>query len=293
MAYYITVLTNVGITLVGVLSVFVVTGLTGLFSLGQASFMAIGAYVAGLLAKTFGLSFVPCAIISVAVGGLFGAIIALPTVRLRRDYIALITFGFGQAITAVINNLTGITGGATGLMSIPKYTTPWLVLGSLVVITFLVWNLKKSRFGRQCIALKSDELAANAMGINVNRIKMQAFIISSMITAYAGVLYAFQTTYVDAKIFTWTRSAEWLIVVFFGGMGSMTGALLSGLVLGLLPELLRATSNLRIIIYCAIVIMTINFRPQGVFGTYEFSLKRFAATVKKRLGFGTTGGSAL
>ena len=93
MAYYITVLTNVGITLIGVLSVFVVTGLTGLFSLGQASFMAIGAYVAGLLAKSFGWGFLPCALVAVLVGGVFGAIIALPTVKLRRDYIALVTFG--------------------------------------------------------------------------------------------------------------------------------------------------------------------------------------------------------
>lgn len=284
MSYYITVLTNVGITLVGVLSVFVVTGLTGLFSLGQASFMAIGAYVAGLLAKTFGLSFVPCAVIAVLVGGVLGALIALPTVRLRRDYIALITFGFGQAITAVINNLTGITGGATGLMSIPKYVTPWHVLISVIAIAFLVWNLKKSRFGRQCIALKSDELAANAMGINVNLIKTQAFVIASMITAYAGVLYAFHTTYVDAKIFTWNRSAEWLIVVFFGGMGSMTGALLSGFVLGLLPEVLRATSNLRIIIYCVIVLVTINFRPQGLLGTYEFSITRLMARLRSGRG---------
>ena len=263
-----------GITLVGVLSVFVVTGLTGLFSLGQASFMAIGAYVAGLLAKSFGWGFVPCAIVAVLVGGVFGAIIALPTVKLRRDYIALVTFGFGQAITAIINNLSGLTGGATGLMSIPKYTTPWHVLISVVVITYLVWNLKKSRFGRQCIALKSDELAANAMGINVNLLKTKAFIIASMITAYAGVLYAFHTTYVDAKIFTWNRSAEWLIVVFFGGMGSMTGAMVAGLLLGALPEILRAANDLRIIIYCAIVLFTINFRPQGLLGTYEFSITR-------------------
>ena len=274
MEYYITVLTNVGITLVGVLSVFVVTGLTGLFSLGQASFMAIGAYVAGLLAKSFGWGFLPCAVVAVLVGGIFGGIIALPTVKLRRDYIALVTFGFGQAITAIINNMSGLTGGATGLMSIPHYTTPWHVLISVVVITYLVWNLKKSRFGRQCIALKSDELAANAMGINVNLLKTQAFIIAAMITAYAGALYAFHTTYVDAKIFTWNRSAEWLIVVFFGGMGSMTGALVAGVLLGALPEILRAADDLRIIIYCAFVLFTINFRPQGLLGTYEFSITR-------------------
>lgn len=280
MAYYIQVLTNVGITLIGVLSVFVITGMTGLFSLGQASFMAIGAYTAGILAKEFGMGMVPCLISGVLVGGLFGFAIAVPTIKLRRDYIALITFGFGEAVIAVLNNLANITGGATGLISIPKRTTPLLVWGSVIVISFFVWNLKKSRFGRQCIALKSDELTARAMGIDVNRVKTTAFIISSMITAYGGVLYAFYTTYVDPSIFVWNRSAEWLIIVFFGGMGSLTGALLSGLGLGLLPELLRAANNWRIVIYCVVVLITINFRPKGLLGTYEFSIKRFISKVQ-------------
>ena len=274
MNYYIEILTNVGISLIGVLSVFVISGMTGLFSLGQASFMAIGAYTAGILAKSTGWGLVPCLIAAVLVGGLFGFIIALPTVRLRRDYIALITFGFGQAVIAVLNNMTSITGGAMGLMSIPKYTTPLLVLVSVIVISFLVWNLKKSRFGRQCMALKSDEIAARAMGINVNFIKMQAFVVASMITAYAGALYAFHTTYVDPTIFVWNRSAEWLIIVFFGGLNSLTGALLSGVVLGMLPELLRSISNMRIIIYSVLVLLIINFRPQGLLGAYEFSITR-------------------
>jgi len=272
--YYIEILTNVGISLIGVLSVFVISGMTGLFSLGQASFMAIGAYTAGILAKSTGLGMIPCLLAAVVVGGLFGFIIALPTVRLRRDYIALITFGFGQAVIAVLNNMTSITGGAMGLMSIPKYTTPLLVLVSVIVISFLVWNLKKSRFGRQCMALKSDEIAARAMGINVTYIKMQAFIVASMITAYAGALYAFHTTYVDPTIFVWNRSAEWLIIVFFGGLNSLTGALLSGVVLGMLPELLRSISNMRIIIYSVLVLLIINFRPQGLLGAYEFSITR-------------------
>lgn len=274
MNYYIEILTNVGISLIGVLSVFVISGMTGLFSLGQASFMAIGAYTAGILAKSTGWGLVPCLIAAVVVGGLFGFIIALPTVRLRRDYIALITFGFGQAVIAVLNNMTSITGGAMGLMSIPKYTTPILVLVSVIVISFLVWNLKKSRFGRQCMALKSDEIAARAMGINVTFIKMQAFTVASMITAYAGALYAFHTTYVDPTIFVWNRSAEWLIIVFFGGLNSLTGALLSGVVLGMLPELLRSISNMRIIIYSVLVLLIINFRPQGLLGAYEFSITR-------------------
>ncbi len=112
---------------------------------------------------------------------------------------------------------------------------------------------------------------------------MTAFVLSSMITAYAGVLYAFHTTYVDPKVFIWNRSAEWLIVVFFGGLGSLTGALLSGFVLGLLPEILRSADNWRIIIYCVVVLITINFRPQGVLGTYELRISRIAAFIKARL----------
>lgn len=284
MAYYISVLTNVGITIIGVLSVFVITGLTGLFSLGQASFMAIGAYTAGILAKTFGWDFAACAIVSILAGGLAGFLVALPTIKLRRDYIALITFGFGEAVIAVLNNLANITGGATGLISIPRRTTPLMVWSSVVILIILIWNLKKSRFGRQCIALKSDELTAKSMGIHVNRVKMIAFVLASMITAYAGVLYAFHTTYVDPSVFVWNRSAEWLIMLFFGGMGSLTGAVVSGFSLGLLPELLRAANNLRIIIYCIVVLVVINFRPQGMFGTHELSLKRLFSNAKSHDG---------
>lgn len=284
MAYYISVLTNVGITIIGVLSVFVITGLTGLFSLGQASFMAIGAYTAGILAKTFGWDFVACAIVSILAGGLAGFLVALPTIKLRRDYIALITFGFGEAVIAVLNNLANITGGATGLISIPRRTTPLMVWSSVVILIILIWNLKKSRFGRQCIALKSDELTAKSMGIHVNRVKMIAFVLASMITAYAGVLYAFHTTYVDPSVFVWNRSAEWLIMLFFGGMGSLTGAVVSGFSLGLLPELLRAANNLRIIIYCIVVLVVINFRPQGMFGTHELSMKRLFSNAKSHEG---------
>lgn len=277
MGFYLSVLTSIGITLVGVLSIFVITGMTGLFSLGQASFMAIGAYISGLIAIKTGLPFVACAIIAVVGGGIFGLLVGLPTIRLRRDYIALVTFGFGEAIIALLNNMASVTGGATGLVGIPKKTSFAIVWISIAVLTFLIWNFKKSRFGRQCLALKSDELAARSMGIPVDRIKLMAFVIASMITAYAGVLYGFYTTYVDPAIFTWNKSAEWLIIVFFGGLNSLTGALISGLLLGALPEFLRSMDQWRIVIYCVIVLIIINFRPQGLFGHYEFSIKRLFA----------------
>ncbi|MEM1485903.1 branched-chain amino acid ABC transporter permease [Oscillospiraceae bacterium PP1C4] len=283
MSFYISVLTSICINLVGVLSIYVITGMTGMFSLGQASFMAIGAYTAGVLTKNFGFPFFLSAIIAVLVGLLFGLFVGLPTIRLRKDYIALVTFGFGEAIIAVLNNMTALTGGAMGLSGIPKKTTLTIALGSVIVITFFVWNLKKSRFGRQCMAMKEDELAARSMGINVDRIKLTAFLIASAITAYAGVLYGFYTTYVDPTIFTWNRSAEWIIVVVFGGVSSLTGSLFSGVLLGLLPELLRSASEWRIVIYCVIVLIIINFRPQGLFGHYEFSLKRFPKDIKRLL----------
>lgn len=287
MSFYISVLTNISINLVGVLSIFLITGMTGLFSLGQASFMAIGAYAAGLLVKSFAIPFPVAALAAIAIGTLFGYLVGLPTIRLRRDYIALITFGFGEAIIAVLNNFSNITGGAMGLMGIPRKVDLPIALGSVIVIAFITWNFKKSRFGRQCLALKTDELAAASMGIDVNRTKMLAFLLASAVTSYAGVLYGFYTTYVDPTIFTWTRSAEWLIAVFFGGLNSLTGALISGLILGVLPELLRGFSQWRIIIYCIIVLFTINFRPQGLFGNYEFSIRRLFDGITnafKRLG---------
>lgn len=280
MGFYSSIIIGICITLIGVLSIYIITGMTGMFSLGQASFMAVGAYVSGIMAKQYGLPFPVAAAIGVCIGAIVGLIVGFPTTRLRKDYVALVTFAFGEAIIAILNNLTA-TGGAMGLSGIPKKTTLTLALLSVAIITFFVWNLKKSRFGRQCLAMKEDELAARSMGINVDRIKLTSFVIASAITSYAGVLYAFNTTYVDPTIFTWNTSAEWIIILIFGGMNSLTGALVSGVFLGSLPEILRSASEYRIIIYCVIVLFIINFNPKGVFGHYEFSLKRFPSDVKK------------
>lgn len=280
MGFFTSIVIGISITLIGVLSIYIITGMTGLFSLGQASFMAVGAYVAGILAVQYDLPFPLAALIAIVVGAVVGFLVGYPTTRLRKDYVALVTFAFGEAIIAILNNMTA-TGGAMGLSGIPRKTTLPLVLISVAVIAFLVWNLKKSRFGRQCLAMKEDELAARAMGIDVNRLKITAFVLASAITAYAGVLYAFNTTYVDPTIFKWNTSAEWIIMVVFGGMNSLTGAIFSGIFLGILPEVLRSAAELRIIIYSVIVLFIINFRPEGLFGHYELNLKTLARDVKK------------
>lgn len=272
MQFYISILTFTLISVIAVTGIYVLTGLTGMFSLGQAAFMAIGAYVSGFLVVKAGVPFVLAAIIAVLVSVIVGYIVGLPTVRLRRDYISLVTLGFGEAITALLNQTQSITGGALGFSGIPKITTLPLALISAIACIVLVSYLKNSKYGRQCIAARSDELAAKAMGINVPRIKMTAFLIAVAVTSYAGVLYAFFTTYVDPGIFGWKKSAEWVIMVFFGGVNSLTGSIIGTIILTGLPEVLRFAADYRTVFYAVLVLLIINFKPTGLFGEYELSV---------------------
>ncbi len=287
MAYVVSTLMFTGIAMIGVLGAYMVTGLTGLFSFGQAAFLAIGAYVSAVLFKSLHVPLPLAAIIAMATGLCAGLLVGLPTVRLRRDYISLVTFGFGEAIIAVLNNTTNITGGATGLSGIPQKTGPLLVLVSLAVCVAVVISYKNSKYGRQCLALRSDELAARAMGINVERLKLVTFLIAAVMTSFAGVLYVFYTTYVEPGAFGWVVSAEWMIIVFVGGVNSLTGAVVTTVILTGLPEFLRFASEWRIAIYCIIVLLILNFRPSGIFGQHEISLrflqKLFRRKVKREL----------
>lgn len=257
------------ISIVSVTGVYVLTGMTGMFSLGQAAFMAIGAYVSGFLVVKLHLPFALAALGAVAVSVLVGYIVGFPTVRLRRDYISLVTLGFGEAITALLNQTVSFTGGAMGFSGIPRKTGLALAVISALVCIAIAWSFKTSKYGRQALALRSDELAAKSMGINVTSIKMIAFLISIALTAYSGVLYAFFTTYVEPGIFGWRRSAEWVIMVFFGGVNSLTGSVFSAIFLTALPEALRFASAWRIAVYAILVLLIINFKPDGVFGEFE------------------------
>lgn len=273
MEYIFTILTFTGITLIGVLGSYLVTGLTGLFSFGQAAFFSVGAYTAAVLVKNVEVPFLLAVPAAMAVGLVAGLIVGYPTVRLRRDYISLVTFGFGEAIIALLNNSTNLTGGAMGLSGIPRYTNFAVVWGSVAICLALVAGYKYSKFGRQCLALRTDELAAKAMGINVYRVKLVTFLFAAAMTSYAGVLYAFYTTYVEPGAFGWIVSAEWIIIVFVGGINSLTGSVFATLLLTGLPEVLRFASEWRIAAYCIIVLLIINFRPIGLFGEFELTLQ--------------------
>ena len=287
MALVSNILTQVFITLIAVAGVYVLTGLTGMFSLGQAAFMAIGSYASGLLVVKAHMPLVPAIIIAVALATLVGYLIGYPVVRLRRDYISLVTLGFGEAIAALLNRMTSLTGGASGFTGIPRKTTLTIAAVSAVLAIALVAFFKSSKYGRQCIALRGDELAAKAMGINVIRIKMTAFLLSVALTAYSGCLYAFYMSYVDPTGFGWKKSADWVIMVFFGGVNSLTGSTLGAFILSALPQVLRGLQNYRYVIYAVLVLLIINFKPSGLLGEWEFTprdIARSARKLKRKLG---------
>lgn len=276
------ILTQVFITLIAVAGVYVLTGLTGMFSLGQAAFMAIGAYASGLLVLRAHLPIALACVLAVVMATGVGFLIGYPVVRLRRDYISLVTLGFGEAIAALLNRMTFLTGGASGLTGIPRTVGLGITAVSAGVVLALVAFFKNSKYGRQCIALRGDELAAKAMGINVTKVKMTAFLLSVALTSYSGCLYAFYMSYVDPTGFGWKKSADWVIMVFFGGVNSLTGSTLGAFILSALPQALRSLQSYRYVIYAILVLIILNFKPSGLLGEWELSPRNIRALFTKR-----------
>lgn len=271
MSFISSIITFTLITCITVSGLYILTGLTGMFSLGQAAFMAVGAYAGGLLVLRLHVPFFLCLIAAMAAAVLLGFVIGFPIMRLRRDYLALVTLGFGEAIIATINQSVGITGGSLGLTGIPKKTTLPLVLVLAILSVIFARRFRLSRFGRQAIAVRSDELAARSMGIHVERVKMLSFLIAAALTALSGALYTFFIQYADPTLFNWRKSGEWVIMVFFGGINSLTGSIFATFVLTALPEVLRSVSQYRMLVYSALVLLIINFKPDGLFGHWELT----------------------
>lgn len=273
MNLFLYVLTQVCITLVSVCGIYILTGLTGMFSLGSAAFMAIGAYVSGLLVLNTGMTMYLAFFLAIAFAVCVGYVIGFPVVRLRRDYISLVTLGFGESIAQLILLLSQYTGGAFGLIGIPRRVNVWIALIIAILVIILTALFKCSKYGRQCIAIKSDELAAKAMGINTSRVKMIAFLLSCAMTALAGCLSAFNIGYVGPTDFGWKKSADWVIMVFFGGVNSLTGSIFGGAFLTFLPQYMQALNKYRAVVYAVLVLFILNFKPKGVFGEWELTPK--------------------
>lgn len=260
----------VGINIIAVLGVSILTGFTRLFSFGNAGFMAIGAYTAGILSSRFGVPFIPALIAGALMAGLISLALGKLTLGLKGDYFLIATLGFGESLRVLIENIE-ITGGARGLANIPPRTTLLVVWVSVVIAIIGAWNFLHSKYGRNLMAIREQEMAADAVGIDTAKFKTLAFVISAIYAGWAGGLFAHYYTFISPISFALSKSAELTITVVVGGLGSLTGSIIATILLTLLPELLRAASVYRMLFYGIAVVLIVTLRPNGLLGYREFS----------------------
>ncbi len=277
---------NILIYILLAVSLNIAVGLMGQLSLGHAGFIAVGGYTAALVSKymvSYGLpDFIQLLISSVSggtVAAIFGFLIGASTLRLRGDYLAIITLAFGEIVKYVIQNLDFL-GGATGLKNIPNITnfsnSYIFVVISVVIMTMIM----TSRKGREVLSIREDEIAAENIGININRVKLYGFALSAFFAGVGGSLFAHNIGILTPDKFGFMFSIEILVMVVFGGLGSITGAILSAITLTLLNEILRDVSQFRYLVYAVILIALMIFRPEGIFGTKELTIPRFVRKMK-------------
>lgn len=282
-SYYESVLFTICINIILAVSLNLVIGICGQFSLGHAGFMAIGAYSAGVVSKMipgYGGMFLGI-LAGFAISAVAALIVSIPTLRLRGDYLAIATLGFGEIIRILIMNMK-ITNGAAGLTGIPQLTT-WPLLYLCTVISVIICtNFMRSAQGRACIAIREDEIAAEAMGINTTRYKVMAFVVGAILASLAGSLFANYFFVLNPNQFTFNKSIDILVMVVFGGMGSMSASVLAAILIGLLNMYLQQFTDLSMIIYGAALVLMMIFKPSGILGTWEVSLTRLFDRMKKR-----------
>ena len=256
----------------------IVVGLAGLLDLGYVAFYAVGAYAYALLNHHFGMGFWTVLPIGAGLGALFGIILGFPVLRLRGDYLAIVTLGFGEIIRLVLENWNDFSFGPSGIANIPRPSffgiefslqnatiyIYFLMIALVLFTIFVVNRLQDSRIGRAWIALREDEVACQAMGIDKTKTKLTAFALGATWAGMAGVVFAAKTTFINPASFTIWESVMILCVVVLGGMGSILGVILGALVLILLPEYLRAFSEYRMLIFGAMMVIMMVFRPGGI-----------------------------
>lgn len=277
--YHLDVLIGIGINIILAVSLNLVNGYTGQFSLGHAGFMSVGAYFSAavslfiapqLLGASGGTTLTQGALFTAALfaGGLCaafaGLLVGVPSLRLKGDYLALVTLGFGEIIRVIFQNVEKF-GGALGLNGIPAYTTIFWVLAFVALTVFVVTCLVHSTYGRGFLATHDDEVASEAVGLNTTRYKIVAFVIGAFFAGIAGGLYGHFKLTITPTGFDFTKSIEIVVMVILGGMGNTFGVILAAILLTLLPELLRPIAEYRMIIYSFLLIVLMLVRPQGLF----------------------------
>lgn len=278
------IIVNIGINIISAVGLNLIIGFSGQFSLGHAGFMAIGAYACAIVTSqnpTYG-GFVIGLILGMVLSGIVAFIVGMPTLRLKGDYLAIATLGISEIIRILIVNFRDITNGPSGIFGLPQVTTWEVVFIFAVIAILIVSNLINSAPGRAILSVREDEIAAEAMGINTTKYKVLAFVIGAVLASIAGTLFASYQQSVFPKDYQFMKTIDILIIVVFGGIGSTTGAVLSAIVLGVLNMYLQDFGYIRMILYALTLIIIMIFKPSGLLGTWEFSVKRIIDKFTKK-----------
>ncbi|MDD2553608.1 MAG: branched-chain amino acid ABC transporter permease [Desulfotomaculaceae bacterium] len=267
-------LASMCINVILAVSLSLINGFTGQLSLGHAGFMAVGAYVAAIMTNMLDLPFIIGILAACLAAGLAGFIIGVPTLRLKGDYLAIATLALGEIIRVTLQNIDYVNGPA-GIMGISKLSTwPWL-FGGVVLTVVVIVNLVNSSYGRAIISVREDEVAAELMGINTTKYKVLAFAIGAMFAGLAGALYAHYFYIIKPETFNFLKSFDILVMVVLGGLGSTTGAIIAAVSITALTAALQPFPAIRMILYALILIIVMIYRPQGLMGNKELSMKTF------------------
>jgi branched-chain amino acid transport system permease protein len=297
--YYYLIMILTGINVILAVSLNLINGITGQFSIGHAGFYAIGAYTSASLV-TYGessirgiVSFLPrmgqdavLLLLGIAVAaiaaGIAGLAVGIPSLRLRGDYLAIVTLGFGEIIRVVILNVDAI-GGARGFSSIPAlsdFFLFWVFLFVLITVK-VIRNLVSSSYGRAFISIRDDEVAAEAMGVDTTRFKVLSFVISSMFAGIGGSLFAHYTGYLHPNSFTFTASFYLIIMIVVGGLGSIEGSIIGAVIITVVLEVFRSLSEYRLVGFSILLVLVMLYRPQGMMGVWELLRRKRRAAVAK------------
>ncbi len=285
-AYFLDIALSCGINITLAASLNLINGFTGQFSLGHAGFMAIGAYSSAVLTTIFGAKLLPLVpnqtwilfpfalCVSGIVAAIAGLVVGIPSLRLKGDYLAIVTLGFGEIIRVILNHIDAVDG-ARGMADIPAYTNLFWAFGVAAITVYVVWALVNSTYGRGFIAVSDDEVAAEAMGINTTRYKIIAFVVGAFFAGMAGGIYAHKVQYIAPVGFDFNKSIEIVVMVILGGMGRNVGVIIAAVLLTLAPEGLRMIANAsphlawvgdsRMLFYSLLLIILMIARPQGLF----------------------------
>ena len=266
--FHVQILEQIGINIILAVGLNLIVGFSGQFSLGHAGFMAIGAYAAAIIGSkspTYG-AFFGAMVLGALISGAVALLVGIPTLRLMGDYLAVATLGVSEIIRIFIINGGSLTNGAAGILGIPNFTNWQMVYLFVVITTIATLNFLRSPIGRSTLSVREDEIAAESVGVNTTKIKIIAFVFGAITASIAGSLQAGFIGSVVPKDYTFINSINVLIIVVFGGLGSITGTIVSAIVLGILNMLLQDVASVRMIIYALALVLVMIFRPVDFLG---------------------------